>query len=71
MAGTAAKALVQHSLVLRQRDGLDGLPHIPLLREQDSDVGQEDLEVLRASFWNGNSYSSLQNRERPIVGGAA
>lgn len=66
MAGTAAKGLVQHGFVLRQGGGPDGLPHIPLLREENFGVEQEGLEALRAFFWNGDSSSSLQNRQRPI-----
>lgn len=68
MAGTAAKGLVQHGFVLRQGGGPDGLPHIPLLREENFGVEQEGLEALRAFFWNGDSSSSLQNRQRPVVG---
>lgn len=50
MAGTAAKGLVQHGFVLRQGGGPDGLPHIPLLREENFGVEQEGLEALRAFF---------------------
>lgn len=68
----SCQALVQHSFALRQGDGLDGLLHIPLLREQKFRVGPQGIKVLRAILSGmGNSSSSLQKKQRPVVGGTA
>lgn len=62
------QALLQHSLALRQGTGLHGLPHIPVLREEALEVGQQDLTAF---FWKGDSSRSLQKKQRPVIGDAA